>query len=258
LSNNLSIVALIPARSGSKRVIGKNIKRLNGHPLIAYTISAAINSKVFTDIIVSTDSEEYAEIAKYYGASVPFLRPSEYASENSPDIEWVSFTLQRLKQMGKNYSHFSILRPTSPFRKAETIKRAYKLFIKSENADSIRAIEDCSQHPAKMWSLQSDSMSPILIGENNGVPWHSCQKNSLPKIFVQNASLEIANTKVVFENNSISGERIIPFITQDYEGYDINRPKDWIYAEYLCNKTPLLLSQINKKPYTSKNVSNNS
>jgi len=122
LSNSPSIIALIPARSGSKRVKGKNIKSLNGHPLMAYTISAAIESKVFTDIIVSTDSEEYAEIAKYYGASVPFLRPSEYASENSPDIEWVSFTLQRLKQMGKNYSHFSILRPTSPFRKAETIK----------------------------------------------------------------------------------------------------------------------------------------
>lgn len=248
---NLDVVALIPARSGSKRVSGKNIKYLGDHPLLAYTISAAIESNIFTDIIVSTDSANYAEIAKYYGASVPFIRPEKFAGDGSPDIEWVSYTLKRLIEEGRNYSMFSIIRHTSPFRTADTIRRAFKLILKSKTAESLRAIEMCSQHPGKMLKVIDNSMMPLLKGNNNGVPWHSCQFDTLPRIYVQNASLEIAKTKVVFENNSISGETIVPFITQDYEGYDINRPKDWIYAEYLCKKNPLLLPQIIKKPYKS-------
>ena len=113
-----SIVGLIPARAGSKRVKNKNIKPLAGHPVMAYTISAALESGVFGDVIVSTDSEQFAEIARHYGASVPFLRPDEYAGDRSPDIEWIEYTLGRLRDEGKDYDCFSILRPTSPFRKA--------------------------------------------------------------------------------------------------------------------------------------------
>ncbi len=93
-----SVVALIPARSGSKRVPDKNIRPLAGHPLIAYTIAAALNSGVFTDVIVSTDSEQYADVAKYYGAEVPFLRPDALAGDQSPDIEWLQYTLLRLQE----------------------------------------------------------------------------------------------------------------------------------------------------------------
>lgn len=91
--NKLDIVALIPARAGSKRVPDKNIRPLAGHPLIAYTIAAALESKIFSDVIVSTDSENYADIAKYYGAEVPFLRPEGLAGDQSPDIEWLAYTL---------------------------------------------------------------------------------------------------------------------------------------------------------------------
>ena len=119
--NNKNIVALIPARSGSKRIKNKNIKLLNGHPLIAYTIQSAIKSKVFDDVIVSTDSEDIKKISEYYGASVPFLRPSRYATDTSPDIEFVKHALDELSKLNQNYSQFSILRPTSPFRKSTTI-----------------------------------------------------------------------------------------------------------------------------------------
>ena len=91
-----SVVALIPARSGSKRVPGKNIRRLGPHPAMAYTIAAAIESGIFADVIVSTDEEQYSAIARHYGASVPFLRPAEFAGDSSPDIEWIEFTLERL------------------------------------------------------------------------------------------------------------------------------------------------------------------
>ena len=106
---NTSIVALIPARSGSKRVPDKNIKPLAGHPVIAYTISAALQSGIFSDVLVSTDSLQYADIARYYGAEVPFLRPGELSGDQSPDIEWVEYTLNRLRQEGRTYDCFSLL-----------------------------------------------------------------------------------------------------------------------------------------------------
>ena len=116
MTQSISTVCLIPARSGSKRIVGKNVTNINGHPLIAYTISAAINSGVFDAVIVSTDSSEYAEIARHYGAEVPFLRPSEFSEDLSPDIEWVRYTLNELIARGRDFSQFSILRPTSPLR----------------------------------------------------------------------------------------------------------------------------------------------
>jgi CMP-N-acetylneuraminic acid synthetase len=248
LNKKVSIVALIPARSGSKRIVDKNIKLLNGHPLIAYTITAAIDSGVFGEIIVSTDSEKYKEISEYYGASVS-LRPEKYAGDKSPDIEWVTHTLHELNVQGKTFDLFSILRPTSPFRKPETIIRAFDTFIKSNNSDSLRAVEICSQHPGKMWNMNNDKINPVLIGDNDGVPWHSCQFSSLPDVYVQNASLEIAKTSVALEKKSISGEKVVPFITVELEGYDINKTKDWVYAEYLTKKNNHILPNINMEPY---------
>jgi N-acylneuraminate cytidylyltransferase len=97
-----SIIALIPARSGSKRVADKNIRPLAGHPVIAYTIAAARRSGIFSSVVVSTDSEEYARIARQYGAEVPFLRPAEIAGDESPDIAWIEFTLKGLKEIPSN------------------------------------------------------------------------------------------------------------------------------------------------------------
>ena len=246
MSNKLSIVALIPARSGSKRVKNKNINVIGGHPLIAYTISSAIKANIFDDIIVSTDSEKYSSIAEYYGAKAPFLRPEKIADDNSPDIDWVSFTLDNLE---KSYDCFSILRPTSPFRTANTIKRAWQEFKSKKDIDSLRAVEKCSQHPAKMWKVENGLLNNILLGNNNGVPWHSCQYSSLPEIYVQNASLEIAWTRVIYDKQSIAGEKIIPFFTEDLEGFDINKPQDWVYANYLIKERKIKQMEINKKPY---------
>ncbi len=104
-------VGLIPARAGSKRVPHKNVRPLAGHPMIAYTIAAAVESGVFGEVIVSTDSEQFADIARHYGASVPFLRPEEYAGDRSPDIEWIEYTLGRLREEGRDYDCFAILAP---------------------------------------------------------------------------------------------------------------------------------------------------
>src|SRR5688500_4665557 len=141
-----SVVALIPARVGSKRVPGKNVRVLNGHPLIAYTIAPAIKSGVFDRVIVSTDSEAIAAIATHYGAEVPFLRPVEFAGDTSPDIEWVEYTLKTLCAAGQTYDAFSLLRPTSPFRRPDTLQRAWTAFCADLRVDSLRAVEKCTQH----------------------------------------------------------------------------------------------------------------
>jgi N-acylneuraminate cytidylyltransferase len=206
-----SIVALIPARAGSKRVPEKNIRPLAGHPLIAYTISSALQSQVFSAVIVSTDSQLYGDIAGHYGAEVPHLRPPELAGDLSPDIEWVEYTLSLLQENGRDYDCFSILRPTSPFRLPQTIQKAWRAFKGEKGVDSLRAVEKCKQHPGKMWVVRGNRMVPLLPLTPPEQPWHSSQYQSLPEVYVQNASLEIAWSRVVFEGRTIAGNILMPF-----------------------------------------------
>ena len=243
MSANPSVVALIPSRGGSKRVPGKNVRPFGGHPMIAYTIAAASDSGVFDAIIVSTDSDEVAGIARQYGAEVPFLRPAAFATDTSPDIDWLEHMLEELRARGRTWDCFSLLRPTSPFRTAETIRRAWARFTAQQGVDSLRAVEKCAQHPGKMWIVRGDRMFPLLpfglvspkppSGEGGEQPWHSTPYQALPPVYVQNASLEIAWTRVVRERRTIAGDVLVPFLTEGYEGFDINDAYDWMVAERL-------------------------
>ena len=224
-------VALVPARAGSQRVPGKNVRPLAGHPLIAYSIAAAQTSGVFDAVVVSTDDEETAAMARRYGAEVPGLRPAEIASSTSPDIEWVRHVLDGLAEEGRSYEVFSIVRPTSPFRGPHTIRRAYEELLEREGADSIRAVELCRQHPGKMWTLAGTLMEPLLPQPDEGVPTHSRQYQDLPEVYVQTSSLEIAWARAVIEHGSIAGERVAPFFTSAAEGFSIDYPGDFDEAE---------------------------
>lgn len=248
--NSLKAVALIPARSGSVRVPHKNVRRLNGHPLIAYTIAAARDSGVFDAVVVSTDSEDYAAVARHYGAEVPFLRDAAMAGSTSPDIEWVLHALDALKGQGRDFDAFSILRPTSPFRKPETIRRAWQAFTGAEGVDSLRAVEPVEQHPGKMWVVRGERMTPLMpLNPEDAPPWHSQQKASLPKVYVQNASLEIAWTDMARRTNSIAGGVLVPFFTEGDEGVDINGPQDWFWAEHLIATGDARLPAVAEQPY---------
>lgn len=233
---NPRAVAFIPARSGSKRIPHKNVRALGGHPVIAYSIRAAIDSGVFAAVICATDSPLYAEIARHYGAEVPFLRSAEISGDKSPDIEWVEWMLRALKEAGRDYEAFSILRPTSPFRLPETIRRAWEQFAQATGADSLRAVEKCGQHPGKMWVIRQGRMLPLLPLTPAEQPWHSTQYAALPEVYVQNASLEIAWSRVVFEGRTIAGSVVVPFLTQGEEGLDVNEEFDWWKAERLLEQ----------------------
>lgn len=242
-------VALIPARAGSKRVPDKNVRVLAGHPTLAYTISAALESGVFQSVVVSTDSERYGDIALHYGAEV-VQRPGELAGDTSPDIDWVEHALKHLGEKGRRFDTFGLLRPTSPFRLATTIQRAWGEFISSPGVDSLRAVEKCKQHPGKMWVIDGKRMLPLLpLGAAQPVPWHSSQYQALPPVYVQNASLEIAWTRVVTEGRTIAGQVLIPFLTERHEGFDVNHPVDWQFAEEYVRTGEASLPSIRKEPY---------
>lgn len=250
-------LALIPARAGSKRVPSKNIRELNGHPLIAYTIAAALESRVFDSVVVSTDSEEIAAVARHYGAEVPFLRPAELAADLSPDIDWIEHVLAKLEAQGRAYDAFSILRPTSPFRLPEAIRRAWDLFCKERDADSLRAVEKCAQHPGKMWVIRGQDrprMFPLLPFGPKEQPWHSTPYQALPEVYVQNASLEIAWTRIVKHGRTIAGEVVLPLVSQGLEGFDINQPEDFRLAEELVREDKALLPTVSQMPYRARHV----
>jgi len=249
MSMTSRIVGLIPARVGSKRVPNKNVLQLQGHPLLAYTISAALDSGVFEKVIVSTDSEEYAQIALHYGAEVPFLRPNSLAQDSSADIGWVAHALENLALIGYEFEIFSILRPTSPFRNASTIRRAYEEFSSRTDIDSIRAVELCSQHPGKMWRIKGDHLVPLLSVQPDGLDWFSSPTQSLPEVWVQNASLEIAFSRCVLESESISGSRIAPFKTVFPEGIDINSEFDFAKAKMVVDEGLFSLPEVRVDPY---------
>ena len=229
---NKKLLVIIPARGGSKRLKNKNILKIGRKPLIAHTIDYAKKTKIFDKIILSTDSKKYATLGRKYGAEVPFLRPSKFATSTSPDYDWVYFTLQKLEKLGFKFTHFFILRPTNPFRSDKTILKAWKKF-KRYSPESLRAISLCKEHPYKMWSIKNKFMHPIVKRKQSNQPSFNCQYQSLPKVYTQNASLEISKTTVLKKYKTITGKKIIPFFSSELESIDINYKEDFLQAKKL-------------------------
>lgn len=221
------MIALIPARAGSVRIPHKNTRRLAGVPLLQYTIAAAQASGVFAHIGVYSDDREVYAIATDAGCDY-FLR--DPVPDDQPDIAWVRPALA-----GGAWNCFAILRPTSPFRTVAMLQRAARQFRQSE-VHSIRAVQPVKEHPGKMWWIHGPGypMTPVcgpMLGRP--VPFHSSPTQTLPKAYVQNASLEMAWTYVVTQFDTIAGTKVAPFLTEGYEGFDLNTEADWAEAERL-------------------------
>ena len=223
------LTVVIPARAGSKRCVDKNVRLLGGKPLISWTMDAARAANV-REIIVSSNHDVIMRMALCYGENVLLhLRRQEHATDDASDFSWV----YDLRQMIRT-DYFCILRPTSPFRTASTIRRAFAQLVGSR-AHSVRAIERVTYpHPAKMWTLEPGTklMQPVLRGSHpDGTYYHSSPTQSLPPVYMQNASLEMAQTWVIEGTKTISGYHIAPFLTEGLEGFDINTEEDFAEAE---------------------------
>lgn len=214
-----------------------------GRPLLAYSLVSATDSGMFSGIYVIGDASDTTARLVASAQHVHWLsRPPETSTDEAPDILWVRFALDRLPSRA---DRFAILRPTSPFRSASTIQRAYRQFTQpDQTADSLRAIEPVRQHPGKMWTWDGPGypLRPLLQGRTvhgariEGTPQHSRPTQTLERVYVQNSSLEMAWTRCVDVDGTISGRKIAPFFTEGYEGFAIDDPDDWDRAEELIRR----------------------
>lgn len=232
----MKILAFIPARAGSKRIPNKNIKLLHGKPLIAYTIEAAKKSRHINRIVVSTNSEEIAAVARNYGADVPFFRPDEISGVDSTEMEFFEHALNWFIE-NENYEPdlIVLLYPTSPFRKAESIDMAIEDMLRHPEADSLRSVKKCSEHPYKMWVVENGYLKPFVKNAEKR-DMHTLSYHLLPEVYIQNASIYITKPSTIKNKRSPTGDIIVPFIMDEIESVDINTYVDFIFAEMLLKE----------------------
>ena len=227
----MKILGFIPARAGSERVPNKNVRPLNGKPLIAYTIEAAKMSEYINRIVVSTNSEDIAGIARKYGAEVPFMRPEDISQPDSTEIEFFEHALDWFSENEMYIPDLIVLLyPTSPLRKTESIDSAIETMLAHPEADSLRSIKKCSEHPHKMWQIEDGYLKSFVKGEKR-CDTHTLSYHLLPEVYIQNASIYITKPSTIRDKHSTTGNIIIPFIMDEIESIDINNPPDFMLAE---------------------------
>lgn len=224
----MEVLAIIPARSGSKSVRDKNIRLLNGKPMLAYSIRHGQESNYINRIIVSTDSEKYAAVARQYGAETPFLRPAEYAQDASLDLDVFLHTLRYLRETEGYVPDLIVhLRPTYPIRDKKDIDQMIRLLIQNPEADSVRCVAPAKETPYKMWRMnEQGKLLPVLqeIKEACNMP-----RQQLPSIYYQNACIDVIRAKTITKLHSMTGEYILGY--QMRHNYDIDTEEEFIRAE---------------------------
>jgi CMP-N,N'-diacetyllegionaminic acid synthase len=227
----MEVLAIIPARGGSKGLPNKNVLPLLSHPLISYSIKAALDSILIDRVIVSTDSLDIADIAKNYGAEVPFIRPDEFAQDLSTDFDVFSHALNWLEEK-ENYKPDLVvqLRPTSPIRKASLIDDCISKLM-SSSADSLRIVTPSPITPYKMWKIEDESLPliPLLTIDGINEPFNE-PRQRLPQTFWQIGTLDVIKTETIISKKSMSGKNILPHIVGNEWAIDIDEMQSFIKA----------------------------
>jgi CMP-N,N'-diacetyllegionaminic acid synthase len=222
-------IAIIPARSGSKGLKDKNIKLLNGKPLMAYTIEAALKSEQFDDVMVSTDSEKYAEIAKSFGAKVPFLRSAETSTDKASSWDTVAEVLGRYAENGQTFETLCLLQPTSPFRTAEDIKKAYKLY---NSKASFAVISVCEAEHSPLWCGHLPESGEFLNFINQDA---MKQRQAGGKFYRLNGAIYIVNCEKFKTDRYFYQSGSFAYIMPQERSIDIDTALDFRMAEFLIN-----------------------
>lgn len=233
----MKVLALILARGGSKRVPGKNIREFAGKPLIAHTIACAKRSKYINRIVVSTNDKEIAEVAKKYGAEVPFERPDNISQDGSMELDAFKHALKWLKDNEGYEPDFIVkLFVTSPFRKAQTVDKAIELFKANPDADSVRSVTLCTEHPYKMWTKEGDWLKPLIPFDQKPKEAHTLSYQILPKVYIQNASFDVTKPLTIWTKDSITGTKIFALEMSEAESLDVNTEMDFAFAKLLLEQ----------------------
>lgn len=224
----MRILTVVPARCGSKSLPNKNILLLNGEPLLCHSISYSLKSKVVSATIVSTDSQEIANIAKKCGAAVPFIRPKEFAMDDTRDYPVLRHALDFFEAQGDIFDIYILLRPTSPLRPSGLIEKAIDILIKNPSATAIRSVAKVEEHPYRSWRQNQDgSISGFVTNE---VEPYNIPRQELPILYFQTGDIEAIRRETLIEG-SISGSSVYPLVIKHDEMIDIDNESDFNRAE---------------------------
>ena len=229
----MNILAIIPARGGSKGVPGKNIKMLNGKPLLAYTSEIALQSKFLAEVIVSTEDTQIREVAQRLGLQVPFTRPIALAQDSTPTLEVIVHALQWYEKQNVFFDAVCLLQATSPFRTVEFLDKAILKFIQS-NCDSLVSVQKVPHEYNPHWVFEVDSTGNLKIatGEDEIIS----QRQQLPMAYHRDGSIYITKTEVLLNQNSLYGKSIAYMESESQFYVNIDTLEDWEKAEEMIQK----------------------
>ena len=229
-------LGLIPARGGSKAIPRKNLALLDGRPLIAHSILSARKATSIDRLIVSTDDEEIAAVAREFGAEVPFLRPAGLAEDLTPDLPVFIHALEWLADHERYTPGLVVhLRPTSPLRTARHIDEAVAIMCQHAEADCVRSVAPPAESPYKMWRIESGLLAPLLATDTHQEPWN-LPRQVLPAVYWQNACVDVIRYETIMKQRSMTGGRIVPYVMNDAALVDIDTAIDLRLAEIVMRE----------------------
>jgi YrbI family 3-deoxy-D-manno-octulosonate 8-phosphate phosphatase len=227
------VLALVPARGGSKSIPHKNLKLFAGHPLVAFSIAAGLQSNTVDRVIVSTDDPDIAQAAQLYGAEVPFMRPSELAQDDTPDFPVFEHALRWLEEKeGFRPDVVVQLRPTTPVRPPWTVTRAVEILLEHPDADSVRGVVPSGQTPYKMWRVDDAGRLSPLLDSDLPEPYNQ-PRQALPPTYWQTGHVDAIRLATLTQKHSMSGDVILPLLLDPSYTVDIDTQRDWVRAEEL-------------------------
>jgi len=238
------VVALIPARAGSKGVVDKNVRLLGGFPLLNWTIQACLKAKEIDRVIVSTDSIDYADLAIEAGAEVPFLRPREISMDDSTDYEFISHAINWMNENGDEPSLIAHMRPTTPYRDPIFISEAVRLFANSSGATALRSVHEMSESAYKTFEINDDNQLKCVGSNSTQVDSANNARQSFPKTYQANGYVDVLSVPFIMEEHKIHGDNVLPLVTPYVT--EVDTEEDFSYLEYQLEKN----TDICKKLFT--------
>ena len=226
----MKILTIIPARGGSKGIRLKNLSKIYGKPLVAYSIEHSLASKLINRTIVSTDNEEIAKVSEEYGAEIPIFRSKELAGDDVLDFPVFEHMLTYLKKE-ENYEPEIVvhLRPTSPYREPKWIDSAINILVENPSADSVRSVSEPSQHPYRVFEIKNKYLHP-LMNERHPEPY-LLRRQDLPKMYYYNCVIDVTKPSTIFNKKSMTGDKMLPYIMKREDSIDIDTPMDLEFAK---------------------------
>lgn len=222
----MQVIAIIPARGGSKAIPRKNLAAVNGLPLLAYSIKHALQANLVDRVLVSTDDEEIRAVALAHGAEAPFLRPAELSQDQTLDLPVFVHALQFLEDTeGYRPDLVVHLRPTAPLRRPEWIDQAVKLLLDHPQADSVRSVSPPNNHPYRIFRIDEKGYLEPVMKHEHPFPY-LLRRQDLPPMYYYNCVIDVTRPRTIFEKSSMTGDRMLPFMMDAEDSFDIDVPSD--------------------------------